>query len=133
MIDAESALADDAPLIQEGINYEFGEGNIFDRYRVRIGDYDTAEADADLVIRQRFSSNRQAGAALDPHGCVASFDSFTGGLTLYSSTQSTFMLRDSIADVLQMPRNKVRVVAPEVGAGFGSKVQMFPHEVIAFI
>jgi len=133
MIDAESALADDAPLIQEGINYEFGEGNIFDRYRVRIGDYEAAEAEADLVIRQRFSSNRQAGAALDPHGCIASFDSFTGGLTLYSSTQSTFMLRDSIADVLQMPRNKVRVVAPEVGAGFGSKVQMFPHEVIACI
>jgi carbon-monoxide dehydrogenase large subunit len=43
------------------------------------------------------------------------------------------MLRDSIADVLQIPRNKVRVVAPEVGAGFGSKVQMFPHEVIASI
>jgi carbon-monoxide dehydrogenase large subunit len=133
MVDAESALAEDAPLIQEGINYEFGEGNIFDRYRVRIGDMAAAEAEADIVVRQRFSSNRQAGAALDPHGCIASFDSFTGGLTLYSSTQSTFMLRDSIADVLQMPRNKVRVVAPEVGAGFGSKVQMFPHEVIACI
>jgi carbon-monoxide dehydrogenase large subunit len=133
MIDQEAALAEGAALIQEGINYEFGEGNIFDRYRVRIGDIDDAEAKADLVVRQRFSSNRQAGAALDPHGCIASFDSFNGGLTLYSSTQSTFMLRDSIADVLQMPRNKVRVVAPEVGAGFGSKVQMFPHEVIACI
>ncbi|MFA5957897.1 xanthine dehydrogenase family protein molybdopterin-binding subunit [Hyphomicrobium sp.] len=133
MVDAEAALADDAPLIQEGINYEFGEGNIFDRYRVRIGDIDAAEAEADLVVRQRFSTNRQAGAALDPHGCIANFDSFTGVLTLYSSTQSIFMLRDSIADVLQLPRNKVRVVAPEVGAGFGSKVQMFPHEVIACI
>ena len=133
MIDAESALAPDAPLIQEGINYEFGEGNIFDRYRVRIGDIAAAEAEADVIVRQRFSSNRQAGAALDPHGCIADYDSFTKTLTLYSSTQSTFMLRDSIADVLQIPRNKVRVVAPEVGAGFGSKVQMFPHEVIASI
>lgn len=133
IIDAEEAIAPDAPLLQEGINYEFGDGNIFDRYRVRIGDIEAAELDADIVVGQRFTTNRQAGAALDPHGCVASYDSFTGMLTLYSSTQSTFMLRDNIADALQIPRNKVRVVAPEVGAGFGSKVQMFAHEVIASI
>ena len=133
MIDAEAALAEGAPLIQEGINYEFGDGNIFDRYRVRIGDIGAAEAQADLIVKQRFSSNRQAGAALDPHGCVASYDSFNGVLTLYSSTQSIFMLRDNIADALQMPRNKVRVIAPEVGAGFGSKAQTFAHEIIACI
>lgn len=133
MVDPESAIAPNAPLIQEGINYEFGEGNIFDRYRVRIGDIDAAEAEADLIVRQRFTTNRQAGAALDPHGCVASFDSFNGTLTVYSSTQSTFMIRDGIADALQLPRNKVRVIAPAVGAGFGSKVQMFAHEVIASI
>ena len=133
MVTAEEALAEDAPLIQEGINYEFGDGNIFDRYRVRIGDIDVAEKEADLIVRQRFSTNRQSGAALDPHGCIAHFDSFNGGLTLYSSTQSIFMLRDNIADALQMPRNKVRVVAPEVGAGFGAKVQMFSHEIVASI
>ena len=133
LVDVEAAIKPGAPLIQEGINYEFGEGNIFDRYRVRIGDIEKAEQEADLVVRQRFTTNRQAGAALDPHGCVASFDSFTGVLTLYSSTQSTFMVRDGIADALQIARNKVRVIAPEVGAGFGSKVQMFAHEVIACI
>ncbi len=133
MVTTEQALAEDAPLIQEGINYEFGEGNIFDRYRVRIGDIEAAEAEADLIVQQRFSTNRQSGAALDPHGCVASFDSFGGVLTVYSSTQSIFMLRDNIADALQMPRNKIRVVAPEVGAGFGAKVQMFSHEIAACI
>ncbi len=133
IIDPERAIQPDAPLLQEGINYEFGEGNIFDRYRVRIGDIVAAEEEADLVVRQRFVSNRQAGAALDPHGCIADYDSFTGVLTVYSSTQSVFMLRDGIADALQIPRNKVRIVAPEVGAGFGSKVQMFAHEVIASI
>ena len=133
LVDAERAMQPDAPVLQEGINYEFGEGNIFDRYRVRIGDIGSAEEDADVIVRQRFVSNRQAGAALDPHGCIASYDSFTGVLTLYSSTQSVFMLRDGLADALQIPRNKVRIVAPEVGAGFGSKVQMFAHEVIASI
>jgi carbon-monoxide dehydrogenase large subunit len=133
LVDPEAALAADAPLIQEGITYEFGEGNIFDRYRVRIGNAEQAEAEADVVVRQRFVSNRQAGAALDPHGCVASYDSFTGVLTIYSSTQSIFMVRDVLADTLQIPRNRVRVIVPEVGAGFGSKAQMFPYEVIASV
>jgi carbon-monoxide dehydrogenase large subunit len=133
LVDPEQALQPDAPLIQEGINYEFGEGNIFDRYRVRVGDIEAAEEQADVVVRQRFTTNRQAGAALDPHGCVASYDSFTGVLTIYSSTQSIFMVRDVLADTLQIPRNRVRVIIPEVGAGFGSKAQMFAHEVIASV
>lgn len=61
----------------------------------------------DGVVRQRFATNKQAGAALDPHGCVADYDSFTGVLTLYSSTQSIYMVRDVVADVLQIPRTKV--------------------------
>jgi aerobic carbon-monoxide dehydrogenase large subunit len=132
-VDPEEAIAPGAALIQEGISYEFGDGNIFDRYRVRIGDIEAARDDADVIVRQRFTTNRQAGAALDPHGCIASYDSFTRELTLYSSTQSIYMVRDVLADVLQIPRNKVRVIVPEVGAGFGSKAQIFPYEVIASI
>ena len=133
VISAEKAILPDAPLLHEHIMYEFGDGNIFDRYSVRVGDIEAAEADADVIVRQRFTSNRQAGAALDPHGCVASYDSFNGVLTLYTSTQSLFMIRDSLADTLQLARNRVRVIAPEVGAGFGSKAQIFAHEVIASI
>ncbi|KWW98232.1 carbon monoxide dehydrogenase [Carbonactinospora thermoautotrophica] len=133
LVDPEHAIRPDAPVIQEGINYEFGDGNIFDRYRVRVGDMEQAEVEADVIVRQRFTTNRQAAAALDPHGCVASYDSFTGILTIYSSTQSIFMVRDVLADALQIPRNRVRVIVPEVGAGFGSKAQMFAHEVIASV
>ena len=133
IVDPEEAVSPDSPLIQEGISYEFGEGNIFDRYRVRVGDIEEAGREAAVVVRQRFTTNRQAGAALDPHGCVASYDSFTGILTIYSSTQSIFMVRDALADTLQIPRNRVRVIIPEVGAGFGSKAQMFAHEVIASV
>lgn len=133
LVDPEEAIRPGAPLIQEGISYEFGDGNIFDKYKVRIGNIDAAEADADVIVRQRFTTNRQAGAALDPHGCIASYDSFTRELTVYSSTQSIYMVRDVLADVLQIPRNKVRVIIPEVGAGFGSKAQIFPYEVIASI
>ncbi|SHK43408.1 carbon-monoxide dehydrogenase large subunit [Pseudonocardia thermophila] len=131
VVDPEEALSPTAPLIQEQILYEFGEGNVFDRYKVRVGDFAAAEAEAAVVVRQRFATNKQAGAALEPHGCVADYDSFTGVLTLYSSTQSIYMVRDVLADVLQIPRTKVRVLVPAVGAGFGSKAQIFAHEVIA--
>ena len=133
IVDPEAALDPTAPLIQEGITYEFGDHNIFDRYRVRVGDIEEAEREADVIVRQRFTTNRQAAVALDPHGCVANYDSFTGVLTIYSSTQSVFMVRDGLADTLQMPRNRVRVIVPDVGAGFGSKAQIFAHEVIASV
>lgn len=131
VVDPEQAIAPGAPLIQEGISYEFGNGNIFDRYRARVGDIEAAERDAHVIVRQRFASSRQVAAALDPHGCIASYDSFTGILTVYSSTQSMFIVRDGLADALQIPRNRIRVIVPDVGAGFGSKVQIFAHEVIA--
>ena len=131
LVDVERAILPGAPLLHENISYEYGEGNIFDRWRVRVGDIEQAEQDADIVVRQRFATNRQSGAALDPHGCVADYDAFTGTLTLYASTQSVFLLRDGLADALQIAKNRVRVVAPQVGAGFGAKLQVFPHDVIA--
>jgi carbon-monoxide dehydrogenase large subunit len=131
VVDPEDAIKKDAPLIQEGILYEFGDGNVFDRYKVRVGDMDRASEEAEVVVRQRFVTNRPVGAALEAHGCVADYDTFSGMLTLYSSTQSVFMIRDVIAKALHLPRNKVRVVALDVGAGFGSKTECFPHEVIA--
>ncbi len=133
VLDPERAIEPEAPLVHQSSAYEFGEGNIFDRYHVRVGDIDAAEAEADLVIRQRFRTNRQAAVALEPHGCVASYDSFTGVLTVHTSTQSTFLVRDGLADALQMPRDRIRVIVPDVGGGFGSKAQLFAHEVIASI
>lgn len=133
VVDVERAILPGSPILHENISYEYGDGNIFDRYRVRVGDIEQCEADADLVVRQRFATNRQSGAALDPHGCVASFDPFDGTLTHYASTQSVFLLRDGLADALQIAKNRVRVVAPHVGAGFGAKLQVFPHDVIAAV
>jgi carbon-monoxide dehydrogenase large subunit len=133
LIDPEEAIRPDAIRIHEDVNYEFGSGNIFDRWRVRVGDISAVEAAADLVVRQRFCTNRQAAAALEPHGCIANYDALTGVLTLYTSTQSLYMVRDVLADVLQMPRNRVRVIIPDVGGAFGSKAELFAHEVIASI
>lgn len=59
VVDPEAAIGPDAPLVQEQIVYEFGEGNVFDRYKVRIGDFSAAEAEAAVVVRQRFATNKQ--------------------------------------------------------------------------
>lgn len=132
-VDPESAMQPGAERIQPAGNYAFGEGNVFDRWRVRVGDIAEVERDADLVVQQRFVTNRQACAAMEPHGCLADYDSFTGVLTFYASTQSIYMIRDGLADALQLARNKIRVIVPNVGGAFGSKGQLFAHEVIAAI
>lgn len=131
VMDLGQAMADDAPVVIEGVNYDFRQGNAYHHYRSRVGDIDAARDSAAAVVAARFTTVRPHGAALEPHGCVADYDTRTGRLTIYSSTQGTYLVRDLLAQVLGLPINRVRAVAVEVGAGFGSKADLFPHEVIA--
>ncbi|MGD9762390.1 MAG: xanthine dehydrogenase family protein molybdopterin-binding subunit [Candidatus Binatia bacterium] len=133
VVDPEEAMRDDAPLIQETIRYERGRGNAFDVYTARIGNIDEARAQADVAVRGAFVTNRIVGAALEHHGCIADYDGATDKLTIYTSTQSVYLIRDLLAETMRMPANRVRVIAVDVGAGFGSKADLFPHEVIATI
>lgn len=131
VMDLGQAMADDAPVVIEGVNYDFRQGNAYHHYKARVGDIDAARDSAAAVVAARFTTVRPHGAALEPHGCVADYDTRTGRLTIYSSTQGTYLVRDLLAQVLGLPINRVRAVAVEVGAGFGSKADLFPHEVIA--
>ena len=131
VIDLEQAMAADAPRVIEGVNYEFRQGNAYHHYRARVGDAAASRGDAAAAVSATFTTVRPHGAALEPHGCVADYDPRTGRLTIYSSTQGTYLIRDLLAQVLGLPGNRVRAVALEVGAGFGSKADLFPHEVIA--
>jgi carbon-monoxide dehydrogenase large subunit len=132
-IDPEAAMADDAPLVIEHIEYPNGKGNVFDKYTARIGDITEAERDAAVHVRGAFITNRPHGAALEVHGSVSDYDPHTGQLTIYSSTQSVYLLRDLMAETLKIPANKIRVMAYDIGAGFGSKADMFQHEVLSTI
>lgn len=121
VVDPERALAADAPRI-----WDFTDGNVWDRYRLDVGDVDAA--DAQVVVRQRFTTNRPAAVALEPHGCVAEFDGER--LTLYTSTQFTHLLKDILSSVIGLPVSRIRVVTPHVGGSFGSKGDAFPHEIV---
>lgn len=133
VVGLEDAIREDAPLVREDIEYEKGRGNVFDVWRSRIGDIGRAEEEADVVVRHRFDSTRTHGTPVERHGCVADYDTASGQLTLYTATQSVYLVRDLLALSLKIPANRIRVVALEVGAGFGNKVELFQHEVIAAV
>ena len=120
------ALAPDAPLVHPdlGDNVPFVTAH-------KTDGFDEAFASADLVVADTFHSSRLAGVSMEPRGCMASFDRGLGTLTLWSSTQIPHMMRSSLGELLSMPESKIRVVAPDVGGGFGPKAHVYPEELVA--
>ncbi len=104
--------------------------NVAYRRQVRAGDPDAAFARAHRVVRATIRQQRVAAVPLEPRGVLAWWDGSRGLLTVWSSTQVPHDLRDALAEVLRMPANRVRVVAPDVGGGFGAKLNTYPEEVL---
>jgi carbon-monoxide dehydrogenase large subunit len=93
------------------------------------GDMEAGFAEADVVVERRVVNHRTAGAPIEPRGVLA--DHRAGSLTLWSSTQVPHFLRLFLAILLGMSEERVRVIAPEVGGGFGSKLQVYGEEILA--
>ncbi len=93
------------------------------------GDLDKGFAEADVIVERRVVNHRIAGGAIEPRGVLADYRA--GSLTLWSSTQVPHFVRLFLAILLGMSEEKVRVIAPEVGGGFGSKLQVYGEEVLA--
>ena len=125
VFDMFEAMKEGAPQIHD----EFP-GNLNAEVHQEFGDVEAAMAGADLVISHTFLNKRQDAAFIEPHACVAVFDS-DGRLTVHSSTQVPHYAQRTIAMVLQMPIGKVRVVKPYVGGGFGPKAEATPLEMSA--
>jgi carbon-monoxide dehydrogenase large subunit len=85
---------------------------------------------ADRVIRQRMVHQRLTPAAIEPRGCVASFHRGEQSLTLWTSTQIPHLVRTLLPGMIGVPENKIRIVAPEVGGGFGSKLNVYIEEAL---
>jgi carbon-monoxide dehydrogenase large subunit len=93
------------------------------------GDLEAGFADADVIVERRVVNHRTAGAPIEPRGVLADYRA--GSLTLWSSTQVPHFVRLFLALLLGMSEERVRVIAPEVGGGFGSKLQVYGEEVLA--
>lgn len=123
VVDPEAALEDGAPIIHD----EFGTNKVFE-WSLGGGDVEAALAGADVVLERRIVNHRTAGAAIEPRGALAEWRE--DHLTLWSSTQIPHIARVILSIQLGISEEKIRVVAPEVGGGFGSKLQVYGEEVL---
>ncbi len=95
------------------------DGNILGRSTIVKGDADVAMAGADVVVKSRYVAEAAQGVPIEPRAVVAQW---TGdSVTVWSSTQVPFAARSGVAETLQIPESKVRIIVPLLGGGFGSK------------
>jgi carbon-monoxide dehydrogenase large subunit len=92
---------------------------------------DAAFAKADVVISQRMLNQRLAPNAMEPRGVVAHYEPGKGTMTIWSSTQNPHILRTFIAALTGLGQDQVRAIAPEVGGGFGAKINIYGEEYVA--
>ena len=92
---------------------------------------DKAFAEADVVISQRMMNQRLVPNAMEPRGVVAHFEPGKGSMTIWSSTQNPHILRTMIAAMTGLGQDQVRAIAPEVGGGFGAKINIYGEEYVA--
>jgi carbon-monoxide dehydrogenase large subunit len=120
----DEALEASAPLLHDG-----WETNHFARRRLSFGDTEAAFAAADGVVDLTLTSGRSSGIPLECRGCIAHYDSGEGELVLWTSSQIPHLVRTALADCLELPEHRIRVVAPDVGGGFGVKSHFYPEEI----
>src|SRR5579863_8149058 len=94
------------------------------------GEVDQAFADADVIVKQRITSKRLIPMSVETRGVVADWRGGKHSLTLYTSTQVPHLVRTLVAAQLGLDEHRVRVVAPEVGGGFGSKLNVYAEEAL---
>lgn len=124
-VDADAAIRPDAPVIHE----EFG-SNVAFNWKLEGGDIEAAFQAADRVITERIANQRLAPIAMEPRGVVARYLPGEQELTIWSSTQIPHLMRTQVAVMLNVPENRVRVITPEVGGGFGSKLNVYGEEAV---
>lgn len=126
------AVADPEKAIQPGapaVHPEWPD-NIAFTYHQEGGEPEKAFAEAEVIVKQRMTSQRLIPAAMETRGVVADFRSAEGNLTIWSSTQIPHLMRTLVAQMLGQPENRVRVITPEVGGGFGSKLNVYAEEAL---
>src|SRR6266567_4498170 len=130
IVDVEKAMQPGAPLLYE----EFGTNVAFsltpptdDIDKV----FEKTKADGGIVVKQRMVNQRLAPNSIETRGVVAEYRKANKSLTVWSSSQIPHLLRNILAALVGLPQHQVRVIVPEVGGGFGSKLNIYPEEMVA--
>ncbi|MBI4593838.1 MAG: xanthine dehydrogenase family protein molybdopterin-binding subunit, partial [Candidatus Rokubacteria bacterium] len=125
LVAPEDALAPDAPTLYPAL----GDNGVFTNVW-RAGDVPAAFAGARHVARLRVEQTRLSSVHMEPRAALAAYDAATDELTVWVSTQAPFRERSELASILGFPENRIRVIAPDVGGGFGAKGAAYRDEVI---
>jgi carbon-monoxide dehydrogenase large subunit len=123
--DPEFAVSKDAPLL-----HEEAATNVLIAREFRKGDAAADLAAAHVRVRDRFEMTRKAPLAIEPRSYCAEFESRRDSITLYTSSNIPGIVRDALAESLDLPGSRLRVVAPDVGGSFGSKGSLYPEEIL---
>jgi carbon-monoxide dehydrogenase large subunit len=124
--DVEAALADGAPLVHD----EFGTNRCY-TWTLETGEVDRLFAEAAVTVKERYRQNRLVPNAIEPRAVVVSPIPATGEYTMWSTTQVPHIARVTLSGVCGIPEAKLRVIAPDVGGGFGSKLNVYAEEALA--
>jgi carbon-monoxide dehydrogenase large subunit len=126
VVDMEEALEEDASLVHEDL-----ESNQSFLWPLEVGDIDGAFERADVVVKERYIQQRLIPNAIEPRAVVANPEPTSDGITLYTATQVPHIVRLMLSAGTGIPEQRVRVVAPDVGGGFGSKLNFYAEELLA--
>lgn len=125
VVDPLQAADAPSPLVHDAL-----QSNVADTSTRLWGDIEAAFAGAHRVVRARIRNQRLAGVPIEPRGVVAVAHRWEPSVTVWSATQIPHSVRDEVAAFLDLPQSVVRVVAPEVGGGFGAKLSVYPEELL---
>jgi carbon-monoxide dehydrogenase large subunit len=128
VLDVQAGIESNAPLLYPALG-----SNIVHQTTQRVGDPDQAFADAVTIVEETFRFQRVIGSSMETRGAVAFIDPATERYVLYTSTQIPQILRKELAKITGVSVDRLRVVAPQVGGGFGSKEAIYPEEVLLLL
>lgn len=140
-LDPREAMREDAPLVRRDGGHdeeaaahatvdvkagakEQKPRNVANSYTFRRGDVEAGFAEAEVVVERTYATGRLHQAYMEPHATVAAIDPVTRGITVYTSTQAAFYVRQQVAKALRYPESRVKVVTLTVGGAFGGKFML---------
>ncbi len=136
--DPEEALAPEAPVLHSDLGEYVGSypyvryGNVCMETELSRGDTEAGFAAADVVVEREYQTGAVNHGAIEPHVSVAGFD-HTGKLTVWTSTQQLKVAHQTVAQALDIPMNRVKIVPLGVGGGFGGKLKAILEPVCALL
>ncbi len=136
VIDVLEAMKDDAPLLNENMTTKsLGEdskkpSNIASHNQYKLGDPEKGFAEADVIVEREFRTTTVHQGYIEPHNTTVYWRE-DGNITVWVSTQGPFQIRDQLADVLQMPVSRIKVIPCEIGGGFGGKFPIYMEPAVA--